>query len=133
MRFVITNVVIVCLASIAIGQEPTTPVPPGEAWRYRGQDQKVCGQVVDTSYATPIPNSLTYLYLERPRPEQVFTVEIPSAKRDLFGDTPEKSLKGKSVCVTGKIEGDGMDGAVDRKHRARILIEDEDQIMVRSS
>jgi hypothetical protein len=120
-----------CIASIAITQEAPSFVPPEEAWRYKGQDQKVCGQIIDTSYATSVSNAATYLYLDRPRPEQVFTVEIPSAQRGLFGDNPEKSLKGKSVCVTGKIEGDGMDGAVDRKRRARVVIEDEDQIVVR--
>ena len=120
-----------CIASIAITQETPGFVPPEEAWRYKGQDQKVCGQIIDTSYATSVSNAPTYLYLDRPRPEQVFTVEMPSAKRGLFGDNPEKSLKGKSVCVTGKIEGDGMDGAVDRKRRARVVIEDEDQIEVR--
>jgi len=120
-----------CMASIAITQETPSFVAPEEAWHYKGRDQKVCGQIIDTSYATSVSNAPTYLYLDRPRPEQVFTVEMPSTKRGLFGDNPEKSLKGKSVCVTGKIEGDDMDGAVDRKRRARVVIEDEDQIVVR--
>jgi len=83
--------------------------------------------VVDSSWAYSIPNAPTYLYLERPRPEQVFTVVIPFARRELFGDSPEKSFRGKRVCVTGRIE---TDGAVDRKQRARVVVEDEEQIVV---
>ncbi len=117
--------------SVAAAQEPSAGVSAEDAWRSKGSEQKVCGQIVDTSYATSVANAPTYLYLDRPRPEQVFTVEIPSAKRDLFGDDPEKSFRGKSICVTAKIESDGMDGAVDRKHRAKVVIEEEEQITVR--
>jgi hypothetical protein len=124
-------IAIVHAASFAVSQEPSGTVRPEEAWRHIGKSEAVCGQVVDTSYAISVPSSPTYLFLERPRPEQVFTVVIPSAKRDLFGDSPEKSFRGKSLCATGKIEADSMDGAVDSKHRARVLIEDEEQITVR--
>ena len=131
MRLCGTSAAIMSLASILIAQETSVSVPPDEAWQYKGQEQKVCGQVVDTSYATSIRDSPTYLYLDRPRPEQVFTVEIPPAKREVFGDSPEKSLKGKAVCVTGRIEGDGADGTVDRKHRGRVVVQDEEQLTVR--
>ena len=66
-----------------------------------------------------------------PRPEHVLTIEIPPAKRDLFGDTPEKSLQAETVCVTGRIQADGPDGTVDRKHRARVVIQNEEQLTVR--
>ena len=131
MRYAPVCAVMLFAVSVAVAQEPSGAVAAEDAWRSKGSEQKVCGQIVDTSYATSIPNAPTYLYLDRPRPEQVFTVEIPSAKRDLFGDNPEKSLRGKSICVIAKIESDGMDGAVDRRHRAKVLIEEEEQITVR--
>jgi hypothetical protein len=131
MRYAPVYAVMLFVVRCAFAQEPSEAVAAADAWRAKGSEQKVCGQIVDTSYATSVPNAPTYLYLDRPRPEQVFTVEIPSAKRDLFGDDPEKSLKGKNICVTAKIESDGMDGSVDRKHRAKVLIDDEDQITVR--
>ncbi len=122
---------LVLFAACLMAQETQVEVPATDAWRNLGKTANICGQIVDSSYATSVPNAPTYLYLERPRPEQVFTVVIPAPKRDLFGDEPEKSFRGKSVCVTGKIEPDGLDGAVDRKHRARVLVEEEDQIVVR--
>jgi hypothetical protein len=116
--------------SFSVAQEPSGSLTPEEAWRYIGKNEIVCGQIVDTSYVRSVRNSTTYLFLERPSPDQVFTVVIPIEKRDLFGESPERTLKGKRVCVTGKIESDRLDGSVDRRHRAVIVIEDEDQITI---
>jgi hypothetical protein len=121
----------VVTVSFVVAQEPSGSLAPEEAWRHIGENGVVCGQIVDTSYATSVPNSPTYLYLERPRPEQVFTVVIPSAKRDLFGDSPEKSFRGKGICVTGKIAADSSIGSSTARHRTKVLIEDEEQIVVR--
>jgi hypothetical protein len=121
----------VVTVSFVVAQEPSGSLVPEEAWRHIGENKTVCGQIVDTSYATSVTNLPTYLYLERPRPEQVFTVVIPSAKRDLFGDSPEKSFRGKGICVTGKIEGDSSMEPSTTRHRAKILIEEEEQIVVR--
>lgn len=123
--------VFVITVSFVVAQEPAGSIVPEEAWRHIGENKIVCGQIVDTSYATSVTNSPTYLYLERPRPEQVFTVVVPSAKRDLFGDSPEKSFRGKGICITGKIEGDSSMEPSTARHRAKILIEDEEQIVVR--
>ena len=117
--------------SCAFAQEAVDGVPAEEAWRDTGKMETVCGLVVDSSYATSVASPVTYLYLEHPRPEQVFTVVIPFAKHDLFGDSPEKAFRGKRICVAGKIERDHLDGAVEQKHRATLVIEDEDQLTVR--
>src|ERR1700679_657546 len=108
--------------SFSVAQEPSGSLAPEEAWRYIGKNEIVCGQVVDASYVKSAQDSTTYLFLERPSPEQVFTVVIPIEKRDLFGENPEKMLKGKRVCITGKIESDRSKGSVDPRHRAVIVI-----------
>jgi hypothetical protein len=120
--------VVLFAVSLSLAQEPSGSLTPEEAWQHIGEEEVVCGQIVDTSYVKSVRDSPTYLFLERPPPEQVFTVVLPAAKRDVFGESPEKSLKGKNICVRGKVEGDRLNGTVDRKHRATVLIEDEEQI-----
>ena len=121
---------ITVLVTCAFAQETPTGVPAGEAWRDIGKTESVCGQVVDSSWLSSKPNAPTNLYLDRPRPEQVFTVVIPFVKRDVFGESPEKSFRGKRICATGKIEVDSAEGVADRKHRAQLVVEDEEQITV---
>ena len=131
MRWAWGSFIAIVAMGFAVGQEAPAGISAGDAWRDKGKTENVCGLVVDSAWLDSIANAPTYLYLERPRPEQVFTVVIPAAKRSLFGDNPEKSLRGKGICVTGKIEADGVGGAVDRNHRARIVVEEEEQITVR--
>jgi hypothetical protein len=130
MRHQRAYVFALCAVSVSVAQEPSGSLSPEEAWRYIGKNEIVCGQVVDASYVKSAPESTTYLFLERPSPEQVFTVVIPIEKRDLFGEDPEKTLKGKRICITGKIESDRWKGSVDPKHRAVIVIENEEQINI---
>jgi DNA/RNA endonuclease YhcR with UshA esterase domain len=41
--------------------------------------------------------------LDKPYPNQIFTVVIWGSDRAKFGE-PEATFRGKSVCVTGKIK-----------------------------
>ena len=116
--------------SCALSQEAPSGVPAAEAWRDLGKTEAVCGQVVDSWWPNARPQAPTYLCLERPRPEQTFTVIIPFAKRDAWGDSPEKSFRGKRICVTGKVEADSTASAADRKHRVQVVVEEEEQIVV---
>jgi hypothetical protein len=124
------STVVLFAVGFSVAQEPAGSLAPEEAWRYIGKSEIVCGQIVDTSYVSSVRSSPTYLFLGRPSPDQVFTVVIPIEKRDLFGESPEKTLKGKRACVTGKIESDRLNGNVDRGHRAAIVIEDEEQLTI---
>jgi hypothetical protein len=120
--------VVLFAVSYCFAQEPSAALAPEEAWKYIGKNEIVCGQIVDTSYVKPVRDSATYLFLEHPSPDQAFTVVIPIQKRDLFGESPEKALKGKRICVSGKVESDRFSGIADHKHKAVIVIEDEEQI-----
>jgi micrococcal nuclease len=68
-----------------------------------GETTKVCGTVASTNYAIKSKGQPTYLNLDRPYPNQVFTILIWGSDRPKFG-TPETTLMGKKVCATGTIK-----------------------------
>jgi hypothetical protein len=67
-----------------------------------GQTATVCGEVVTTSYADSSKGHPTFLNLDKPYPNQIFTVVIWGENRTKFGK-PEEDYKGKRICVSGKI------------------------------
>ncbi len=73
-----------------------------EAKDHIGETATVCGDVVSTRYAASTKGQPTFLNLNKPYPNQIFTVLIWGINRSKFG-TPEIDYKGKHVCVTGKI------------------------------
>lgn len=68
-----------------------------------GETATVCGKVVSTRYSASSRGRPTFLNLDKPYPNQVFTVVIWGENRAKFG-RPEKDYKDKEICVTGKIE-----------------------------
>ncbi len=75
---------------------------PSEAKEHFGETATVCGEVVSTRYADSTKGQPTFLNLDKPYPNQVFTIVIWGNNRNKFG-TPENDYKGKRICVTGKI------------------------------
>lgn len=73
-----------------------------EAKNHIGEQATVCGKVVRTRYAESSRGSPTFLNLDQPYPNQVFTLLIWGSDRSKFGD-PETSYRGKRICVTVKI------------------------------
>ena len=63
---------------------------------------KVCGVVAGAKYAAQVRGGLTFIDFGKPYPNAVFTALIFGNDRAKFG-TPEKTLQGKQVCVTGQI------------------------------
>lgn len=76
---------------------------PGDAARHVGETATVCGVVASAKYLARSATKPTLLDLGEPYPDEIFTVVIFGRDRDKFG-TPETTLKGRRVCVTGKIE-----------------------------
>jgi DNA/RNA endonuclease YhcR with UshA esterase domain len=74
-----------------------------EAKNHIGEEAIVCGKVVSTFYADSVRGTPTFLNLDKPHPNQLFTIVIWARYRDKF-DKPEVKYKGKEICVTGKIE-----------------------------
>lgn len=73
-----------------------------EAKEHYGENATVCGEVVSTRYAESSRSQPTFLNLDKPYPNQIFTVVIWGSNRSKFGK-PEDNFKGKKICATGKI------------------------------
>ena len=78
------------------------PLSPEQAASHIGETATVCGVVVSAEYEVNEQNQPTLLDLGKPNPSAIFTTVIYGENRAKFG-TPETSLVGKRVCVTGQI------------------------------
>lgn len=92
---------------------------PDDAANHVGQNAMVCGVVASTKFDGQVKSKPTFLDFGKPYPDQVFTAVIFGADRAKFG-TPETTLHGKRVCVSGSI----------REYRGRpeIILSDPSQL-----
>jgi len=67
-----------------------------------GENATVCGHVASTRFAARSKGRPTFLNLDKPYPDQIFTVVIWEEDRGKFG-SPEISFDQKDICVTGEI------------------------------
>jgi hypothetical protein len=74
-----------------------------QAASHVGENTTVCGTVASANYSVRTKGQPTFLNLDRPYPQQVFTILIWGTDRAKFG-TPEVQFMGKRLCATGKIE-----------------------------
>jgi len=75
---------------------------PEDAAAHIGETATACGVVVSAEYEANEQNQPTLLDLGKPYPNAIFTAVIYGDNRQKFG-TPETSLRGKRICVTGPI------------------------------
>jgi len=95
-------------------------IAPADAIHHVGETATVCGPVASAKYLTS-GRMPTFLNLDQPYPNQVFTAVIWGSVRPKFKEPPE-TLQGKSICVTGPISA--------YKGKAEIVVEDPGQIAV---
>jgi hypothetical protein len=80
--------------------EPTSGVlRVSEASQHIGETRTVCGPVADKHTAPTANGNPTFIELERPYPNQIFTVLVWGSDKQEVGDLPANG----NVCVTGKI------------------------------
>ncbi len=93
---------------------------PEDAAKFIGQLKNVCGTVASAHYAPRGKGQPTFIYLDKPYPNQAFTVIIWGSDRGKFRKPPEEFYSGKTICVTGMI----------KSHRGRpeIEVKEPDQI-----
>jgi DNA/RNA endonuclease YhcR with UshA esterase domain len=102
-------------------------IPAAEASRHVGERGTVCGEVASTRYAPSANGEPTFLNLERPYPNQVFTALIWGEDRPRFGRAPEEHFRGRRICVTGKItEYRGTPQIVVRRPDQIEVVEEDD-------
>lgn len=69
-----------------------------------GDTVKICTKIFDSNYDEKSKGSPTYLYTTAHNPDATLTFIIWGEKRKYFDYKPEKDLKEREVCVTGKVE-----------------------------
>ncbi len=84
------------------GDQPQSKLSAREAHQHIGQHATVCGVVASARYAPRTKGQPTFLNLEKPYPNQIFTILIWGEDRSKFGK-PEITFADKSVCVSGEI------------------------------
>jgi hypothetical protein len=94
------------IASVAVGLWATSvdaaDLRPEDAVRHIGETATVCGVVATAMFEANVQDQPTLLDLGEPSPHAVFTAVIYGDHRSKFG-TPETSLRGKRIRVTGQI------------------------------
>ena len=77
---------------------------PSEAKQHIGEHATVCGAVASARFAQQSCGKPTFLNLDKPYPNQIFTVLIWGDDRAKFG-TPESKYMNKKIFVSGDSEG----------------------------
>jgi DNA/RNA endonuclease YhcR with UshA esterase domain len=96
---IIALVLVLVIIQPALAQKTLTAA---EAKDHVGETATVCGNVASTRYATSTKGQPTFLNLDKPYPNQIFTIVIWGTNRSQFG-RPEVEYSEKRICVTGKI------------------------------
>ena len=94
---------------------------PEEALNHIGENQTVCGMVASTNFAASSKGQPTFLNLNRPYPNHIFTVVIWGQYKLRFENPPEEFFNRKRICVTGEIT----------TYRGKPQIEVEDPTQIR--
>lgn len=102
---VVLLVVVAVLAARLDGDgAPGAWIPAIEAAAHEGERATVCGRVASTRYADRANGQPTFLNLDRPYPNQVFTALVWDEDRPRFKEPPERHFRNHRICVTGRIK-----------------------------
>jgi hypothetical protein len=125
MRSRVTQIVLltVCVAFFSLTFHAYGEIAAKDAQKYLGKTETVCGQVASATHAVRIKGQPTFLNLDEPYPNQIFTVVIWGSDRVKFQESPEKFYRGKTICITGKITS--------YRGKPQIVVKDPKQIVVK--
>lgn len=96
-------VIALALGSGAITSTADDFIEPSEAVAHIGENGTVCGEVASATFAGQSGGQPTFLNLDRPYPNHIFTVVIWEQNRPKFQTPPEHLYRGKQICVRGLI------------------------------
>jgi hypothetical protein len=113
-------IVISFLVALGLAQDAAR-LTAAEAQNHVGESATVCGKVASTYYAFTKGRRPTFLSIDKPYPNEIFTVLIWGSDRLKF-DTPEERYKHKSICATGQITS--------YRGVAQIIAHDPEQIKI---
>jgi hypothetical protein len=98
MRRIIASLGVLLLSTAAVSANLTT----SEAAKHVGDNATVCGIVASVHTATGSKGSPTFVNLDKPYPNQAFTILIWGDDLRKFSPVPS-TWNGKQVCATGTI------------------------------
>jgi len=104
---------------LGVAQADGSTISASEAINHAGERVTVCGLVASTKYSASSRGQPTFLNLDQPYPNHIFTAVIWGSDRTAFQYAPE-SLMGSRICVTGKV-------AIFQK-KAEIIIKEPSQL-----
>lgn len=99
----LSTIALFLFAACATTSATTEKLTAAQAKDHVGKQATVCGVVASANFAARSRRQPTFLNLDEPYPNHIFTAVIWIEDRPKFG-TPETTLKGKRVCVFGLIE-----------------------------
>jgi len=99
-------------------------VTPSEALQFRNQFTTVCGKAVQGIYMPELENQPTFIYLDKPFPDQIFEIVIWGSTRGQFGRVPEVLYRDRNLCVAGVV--------IDFLGVPQILVDQPGQISVKN-
>ncbi len=118
-KFLFVAALLMGLTASAFAQQTITPE---QAAKFIGQQKTICGTVASAHYALRSRGKPTFLNLDKPYPNQIFTAVIWGSDRGKFKE-PLEALSGKEICVTGKIKS--------FRGRPEIIVREPTQIKVK--
>jgi hypothetical protein len=93
---------VLVLALIVVASVGADALDPADAADHIGEQATVCGVVASAKFASDSRGQPTFLNLDKPYPNHVFTALIWGGDRAAFSYPPE-SLSGTRICVEGRI------------------------------
>ena len=102
-RFKFLLIVALLFGSLSLAYAQET-ISPEDAATFIGQQKTVCGTVSNAHYATNRKGQPTFINLDKPYLDLIFTVVIWGSDRSKFEKPPETLYSGKEICVTGMIQ-----------------------------
>jgi len=99
MKVIFLLISSICLWQISFSQT----VPLDSVKFYEGKEITVCSKVMDT-YVSKSEDATTFINFGNPYPHSKFSVVIFEKDITNFKYTPSEYLKGKNVCVSGKVK-----------------------------
>ena len=115
----LTIYLLIVLSTNVFGAENNV-IRPDQAVDHIGEYKTVKGIVASAKYLSRVKGRPTFLNLDEPYPNQIFTVVIWGDTRDQFEEDPEYFFRNKKITVSGTI--------IKYKGIAEIIVSDLDQI-----
>jgi hypothetical protein len=117
------HVLLILFLALTVSAFAQETISSEDAAKFIGQQKSVCGMVASAHLASRSKGQPTFLNLNKPYPNQTFTVLIWGSDRGNFEKPPEVLYSGKEICVTGMIRS--------IRGLPEIIVKDPSQIKVK--